>query len=123
MSIDSVTSPIFDAFKHLLWDTWIKLILTKLFTSIPLLGWGPFGMIISFFINKYGDQIYEILKYTIQVELIVLKNEALKNSFVTAKVKLAIIFHSTGANSQEFKNARKIHQDTLAKFVSYEHAS
>jgi len=123
MSVDTVTAPAFDAFKNLLWDSFVKATLFKLFTAVPLLGWGPFGMIITFFVSKYSNQLYEAVKYMINVELIVLKNYEAKKSYDIARIKLSILYHSKGQDSQEFKDAREIHKNILSNFVSWDHSS
>ena len=123
MSVNSDTGPIFDAFKSLLWDAFVKAALSKIFSAVPLLGWGPFGMIITFFANRYANKIYEALKYMINVELIVLKNLEAKKSYDKARVTLTVLFYTAGKDSQEFKNAREIHKNTLANFVSWDHSS
>ena len=62
-------------FKELVWDNIIKGVLANLFKNIPLLGWGPIGMVITHYAFVFADQVFSSVQTFIAVNHIVLRNK------------------------------------------------
>jgi hypothetical protein len=111
-----------DLFKDLVFDTLVKAALQRLFSLVPLLGWGPLGMVISFYLTKFADLLYSGVKEFVEVESIPIKNEALRKEFDRASVKLKIIAGGKGIDSPEFREARNADKENLLKLVTVNRA-
>ncbi len=109
-----------DLFKQLVWDNLIRAALKKLFLKIPLLGWGPIGFLVSHFVFKLTDMIYEEVRDYINLELIFLKNKNAHNEYVKANIDLTIILREKGSESDEFKKAREEHKKALSNFIRFD---
>lgn len=109
-----------DIFKELLWDSIIRKGLAALFAKIPLLGWGPIGYVLTFFIMKWSDQIYELVVEFIDVSRIVFKNETLQKEYDKASVRLKLVAKGFGWTSPEFEEARDANREHLSNFVRFD---
>ncbi len=114
-----------DLFKSLVWDNIVKMAITRLFSFLPgfLVG-GPIGLflrpIITGFIVKFTDQLYEFLRLTINFQMIVFKVEDLERKYTEAGVELASIANEKGIDSPEFAEARKANDEAFYDFVEYQ---
>ena len=108
-----------DLFKSMVWDTIVAAALRQLFVAVPLLGWGPFGVVIGWLASFFGNKLYALIRLSIEMEAIVLKNRAHQEAFRKAGLVLKIIAQDKGINSIEFKAARARHQKALAEFVRF----
>lgn len=106
-----------DFFKVLVFDTLIKAAIKRLFIMVPLLGWGPIGILASFLIQKFADMAYEEAKEAIIMNAIKFKNEAQQNAFDKEFIKLKHIEKT--ASKEELNAEIKKAQDRMASFVRY----
>lgn len=108
-----------DLFKALVWDNLVKVGIQRLFLAAPWLGWGPVGWVASFIITHFADMLYETVKLEIELELIVIRNEAFRREYDAASTALKQISQDKGPDSDEFKAARKTHSEALSRFVRF----
>ena len=108
-----------DVFKSLVWDNLVKAGIQRLFVAAPWLGWGPVGWITGFIITHFADMLYEAVKLQIELELIVIRNEAFRREFNEASLNLKSISQSKGPESPEFEAARKAHAEALSRFTRF----
>lgn len=106
-----------DVFKELVWDVVVRAILAKVFLAVPALGWGPFGIVISWLIDTFTDEIYRSLKHSLVLEEIRFANEEHKRVFNKSIVVLRIIAREKGSDSKEFQNAKAEAKNALSRFV------
>lgn len=109
----------FKIFKDLIWDNAVKYALTKLFAAVPFLGWGPIGSIITHYVFKFTDILYDLIKELINHNAIASKNVALQRRFDDAAVKLMLIADAFGEQSEEFRSADEEHMDKFSRYISY----
>jgi len=108
-----------EIFKSLIWDSLVSLALKQLFKAIPFLGWGPIGAIVSWFAFKFANMIFDHVEMFINFQLIAFKNEKLAKEYGAAAVTLKEIGESKGIESEEFKNARQAHKESLARLIKF----
>lgn len=106
-------------FKQLVWDAIVKLVISRLFAALPFLGWGPIGVVASYAVTLIADRLFKEIALFINLQLVVLKNNIHHAQFAAAAIDLRSIGLSKGIDSQEFKDARKVHIDRLADFVRF----
>lgn len=112
-----------DLFKDLVYDNLVKAAIERLFLAAPFLAWGPFGVIVTHYLTKFANLLYEVTKTFVIVESIPIKNEALRKEYDRASVKLKIIAGEKGINSTEFKEARNADKENLLKLVTVRRAA
>ncbi len=120
MTVGEVVDLSIDFFKELAWEPLLKGLLAKLFTAVPLLGWGPIGYVITFLVMKYGDQLYEAFKLLVEVKTIKFVNKALQKDYDTASLSLKIIAEQKGIASEDYKKARDVEKENLSKYVRFD---
>lgn len=108
-----------DVFKELIWSAIKKAALAALFKAVPWLAWGPLGVAVGFVVGLAADYLYDAIKMTIDLKMIVFKNDQLRRAYDDASAKLAIIAHGKGIDSPEFKSAREEHKKKLSEFVKF----
>lgn len=106
-------------FKELVWDSLVKAAIARLFAAVPFLAWGPVGIAVSWALTLFADKIYEAVKLAVELEVIVLRNEAHRRAFDRASVELRLLARTKGIESPEFKVAREEHKKALAQFVRF----
>ena len=94
--------------------------LAVLFIKLPVLGWGPIGIIITLIVDKLIEQISQELEDKIDVKAIVFKNEKLEEEYSDASIKLKIIGSNYGIDSEEFKKEREDAVKKFHKFVMFD---
>ncbi len=109
-----------EIFKHLIWDNVVKAVLARLFALIPLLGWGPIGYVVTFFVTKYSDLLYEAVKMFFAIEKIYLTNESLQRNFDNSSVKLKIFARDYGIESKEFLEERENEKRLFSTFIKFD---
>lgn len=109
-----------DFFKELILDSLIKAALKKLFTAVPILGWGPFGMIITYFANKYGEMFYEEMKKIVIIEKIKITNASFEDKYHKASLKLKLFSEEFGTNSKQYKEVKNEAKKALADLVHFD---
>lgn len=112
-----------DFFKELILDNLIKASLRRLFLKIPLLGWGPFGIIITYFANKYAELFFEEMKMVVAIEKIKITNSEFESAYARASLKLHITANNYGTNSPEFKRIKHEAKEALATLVQFDIAA
>jgi hypothetical protein len=111
-----------DLFKSLVWDILVEKAIASLLAAVPLLAWGPFGYIITFFAARFADKIYEYMHTSFDLQLIAFKNKALERAYTVEYVRVRAIAESSGIDSQEFKDARAKGKKALSDFVRHDAA-
>jgi hypothetical protein len=110
---DQVNTPIKtveDLFKFLAWDTLVDGTLTYFG-----LNWWPLNVMVHVVTNR----MYEGLRLLVDLQAIVILNEAHRKAYDDAAIKLKIIAHDRGIDSPEFKKAREDAKAAFAIFVQY----
>lgn len=108
-----------DLFKDLVWDNLITAALTALFAYIPVLGVWPLKPIITYVVTTFASKLFDLVRLTVDLQVIVFANNAHKKAFDGAAVKLKIIAHSHGTSSDQFKKAKEDAKETLSAFVRF----
>jgi len=108
-----------DIFKDLVWRALVKLAISQLFKAIPFLAWGPIGLVVSFFLTKFANYLFDAVKEVIDLQIIVFSNEKLASEYAAAALTLKEIGQALGVDSEEFKNARQKHKESLAKLIQF----
>jgi hypothetical protein len=108
-----------DIFKELVWDVLVKAAIGQLFAALPFLAWGPIGIVVSWALTLFANKLYEGVKEFVNLQAIVLRNEAHQRAYDRASVSLKIIAQQKGIESPEFKNAREDHKKKLSEFVRF----
>lgn len=107
-------------FKTLVWDAIVKALVARLFVAIPFLGWGPIGIVVGWVITLVTDKLFDAIKLFINLELIVLRNEAHLRAYQRASSALYIIARDKGIESEDFRRAREEHRTELADFIRFD---
>lgn len=106
-------------FKELVWDNLVKAALRRVFAAVPWLGWGPIGYLVTYYVTKYADILYELLHEYIDFQLIVFKRVDIGNKFADASVNLRMVAEASGLMSAEYLEARRAQKEAFAKFVNF----
>lgn len=109
-----------DAFKDLVFDPLVKLVIEKIIGLAGFLAWGPIAFIVGKIVVYVADKLYEELGHAINFQYIMLRNESLHKSFVEANSTLKRIAKEKGIDSKEFKDAREKRRKALADFVRHD---
>lgn len=102
-----------------MWDNLVEAVLERLFISMPLLAWGPIGVVVSWCITSIGEQLFKTLKVSVDITAIKLKNVEAQKQWESASVRLWFIAEDEGINSEKFKQAREYEKEAFAKFVHF----
>lgn len=108
-----------DVFKSLVFDQLTKAAIAQILGLSPFLAWGPIAYIIGQAVVYVGDVIYNQLKDAVNLEVILIKNEAFHKAYVNASLSISKIAKEKGIDSPEFRKARDEHKAALSKFVRY----
>lgn len=108
-----------DLVKVLLWDVLVKAALQRLFLLVPLLGWGPIGMVVSHYAFKLTDFMYEQMADYISITIIAARNKKFESEFNKAAINLKLIAMQKGIQSDEYRSAREQHKKALSDFVRF----
>lgn len=108
-----------DLFKTLVWDGVVMAATKALIAAVPFLGFGPLGIVTGVVVSIFANFVYEQLKGIYDFESIGFKNEAHRQAYDDAGVKLKLIARDHGIDSPEFKQAREVHREALSVFVQF----
>ncbi len=112
-----------DLFKSLVFDVLVKAAIQRLFILVPLLGWGPIGYIVSFYLTKFADLGYQSAKEELTFGLIKFQNAAHQAAFDKEFVKLSLMQNAyQNFSEKEIKDEIKMAQDRMAEFVVHNRA-
>lgn len=117
--MSAATEAVDDLFRELVWGSLVKAVLGRIFAAVPLLGWGPIGFVVAFFVNKIASEIYDDVKELIKLEVIEFRNKEFEKAFNTTSVKLKIIAREKGIESPEFRSARDADKIALSKLARF----
>ena len=106
-------------FKKLVWYNLIEAVLERLFVSMPLLAWGPIGVVVSWIVTSIGEQLFKALQTSIDVTAIKLKNVEAQKEWERTSIRLWFIAEDEGINSEKFKQAREYEKEAFSKFVRF----
>lgn len=108
-----------DFFKELILDELLKASLRRLFLKIPILGWGPFGIIITYFASKYATLLFEEINLLIDFKRVVITNESFGKAYNKAMFKLKVYSTNYGVESNEYKRIKSEAKESLADLVQF----
>jgi len=106
--------------KDVAWAALVKLATARLIAALPFLGWGPMGLITGAVVAMVGSAVYDAMADVFNLQVIPFKNEALQRQYDTETVKLKIIAHNYGVDSEEFKKAKKDAVAVLARLAKFD---
>ncbi len=106
-----------DVFKDLVWDNLILAAKVELFAAFPFLAVPPISWAVSYIIDRLSGILYTAMKEFVNVEMIILRNEAAKAAFTRSSVTLKIIALNKGIESKEYKDARAENVTYMQDFV------
>lgn len=106
-------------FKDLIWNVLVKAALGRLFAAIPLLGWGPIGLIVTWIVSHFAEKLFDHMHEWIDFKMIFFKKKELQQAFDGEVLKLQGIFDEKGMDSDEFKAQREKSKEALSKFVKF----
>lgn len=109
-----------DYIKLLIFDVIVKAAIQRLFLAVPFLGWGPIGLVVSFYISKFADFAYAIGKEIVMDIEFKFKNKEHQSAFDDELVKLKIL-ENDNSSEEEIENGIKKSQDRLADLVVTKH--
>lgn len=109
-----------DFLKEIVLKSLIKASLRRLFLAIPILGWGPIGIIVTYFAQKYGELFFEEMKLLITIQKIKITNEAFEQAYSKASLKLRIYYEEYGADSPEYKRIENEAKESLADLIQFD---
>lgn len=108
-----------DLFKSLVFDQITKMAISQILGLSPFLAWGPVAFIVGQAVAYVAGVLYNLLKDTINLEVILLKNAAFHKAYVEAAYSINRIAKEKGIDSPEFRKARDAHKAALSQFVRY----
>jgi hypothetical protein len=117
---------VLDTFKTLVWDNLVTVAVDAIEGSIHYATWGffawlsvPLNYVIGVLVRWLTDKVYLLLRDTVNLEVIMLTNEAHHAAYVKASQDLQSAWDKYGGGSSEFKTIREVHKAALAKFVRW----
>jgi hypothetical protein len=115
-----------DTFKTLVWNVLVSVATQVAIAAIPFASWGffsflsgPLGFLIGQVIGWLSNILYNLLKDTVNLSVIMLTNEVHHAAYVKASQDLQDAWNKYGGNSKEFQDARDLHVKALAAFVKW----
>lgn len=108
-----------DFLKELIVDKLVEASLQRLFLAVPILGWGPFGIIITYFAKKYAEILFNEMKYHVMVQKIKFVNASFQKEYHTKSLNLKIISKNCGPDSTEFKEAKNEAKKALKNLIHF----
>lgn len=102
-------------FKSLVWDSILDAQLAALYADAPYLL--PIKWLIDPLAKMFENRFFSGFRTTIDVAAIKLLNAEHASAMQDASVRLAVIAHDKGINSDEFKKAREADKIALSRFT------
>lgn len=109
-----------DFLKDVVWGAVVKVATARLIAALPFLGWGPMGWITAGIVAVVGNVVYEAMEEAFNLQKIVFKNDGFQKAYDTVSVKLKIIAHNYGVDSEEFKAARRANLLALQQLAKFD---
>lgn len=106
-------------FKTLVWDLVVEAALQRLFLYVPLLGWGPIGMIVRGLAIRFADRLFVELHDNITDYKFKFRNEEHRLAFEKSMFVLHVIDNDPLVSEKEREDALKQARADLAKYVVY----
>lgn len=106
-----------DIFKSLIFDTLVKIAIEKIIALAPWLSFGPISFVVSTVVTMIANKLYEVLKEVVNLELIILKNDAHQRAFISAAIQLKSVATKYGPDSMEFTEYREKHKKALSDLI------
>lgn len=107
-----------DFFKILIWDLIVENAIKKLFLTVPFLGWGPIGFVVSTLIKRFAGMAYETSKRMLEFESIAFQNKEHQKNFDRQFIKLKLL-ERQGASDSQLDSEILYAQKLLSDFVRY----
>lgn len=112
-----------DLFKSFVWDVMIKAAIADAMVALSLSPTGFLGVLLTKLIIYGTNKLYPYIVRFVKIQSIILQDEIHQKGFEKAQLKLKLVALKNGIDSQEFKDARKIEQDTLYKLIKFNDGS
>lgn len=106
-------------FKDLVWNPGVKALEIQLDTAIPILNIPVVHQLEEGLIEMVGNLIFSTLVMVVDVEAIRLVNDEHQAAYTDAALKLRVIGHDKGIDSDEFKKARDDAKADLSRFTEF----
>jgi hypothetical protein len=108
-----------EIFKSIVWDLALEVELAALFLWAPFLSVWPLRQVISGVAKMLSDKFFNALTLFVDVTDIKLKNKEHHEAYVRESVKLAVVLHEKGINSDEYKTQREASKLTMSRFTRF----
>lgn len=106
-----------ELFKGGVWDPLVDLGLAALFAEAPFLNLPLLRDGIKWVVRKFATSVFTYFQELVNLRYVIVKNLGLQKRFTEHALALKGIALEKGLDSEEYKNARKIHQQALAEKV------
>ena len=104
-------------FKSLIWDNVVSLFLTYAFAEVPILNLPILHGLTVYFVTLITDGIFMIGRYVTDMTSIKIVEPILLSKYETESIRLGIIAHNSGIDSDEFKKEREIEKQKFHDFI------
>lgn len=111
--LDIAESLFYDA----VWTPLLKTAVAAMYAYVPWLAVWPLGPLLNFAISKLSDQLFAGLKLVVDLQAIAFVNQAHQTAFNAAALKLQVVGHDSGENSDAFIKAKADALAALSQFV------
>lgn len=115
-SRDAITKT-FDSFKELAWQDVVSRAIASFVGKIPLLGWGPIGYVLTYWLTKFAIHLYDEFAKIIATDGIKFRNVAYEKVYDRASVELKIIARSGDEEAYAAKRAE--HRNSLSNIARF----
>jgi len=106
-------------FKNLIWDNVSEAALISFFASNPAWAVWPLQPILRSLFSLFANRLFDGLRLSVDLSAILIMNSVAKQEYDKSLVRLKIIAHDRGIDSEEFKKEKALAKIALAKFVSF----
>jgi len=106
-------------FKSFVWDAAAKYAVSQIFLAVPFLSLGPLAPIVTWVVTLIADKIYMAIEVVMDLQTIAFKNQAHKEAFDKASLRLKLVAQVKGIDSEEFRKERDAQKEKLSEFVRF----
>jgi len=116
-SVNKTLTDIQKIFKEIVWDIGIKWFKATARTTLPFLNWPILSTVFESLVNKGSEWLFDKIIVSIDVSYIRFIDPIHRAAFDEAQLKLKLIAHTKGVESEEFKKARDEAKSRLSTFI------
>lgn len=106
-------------FKSLVWDTLLTASIADLKANVPAFNLWPLSVLTDKTAALLSNYLFDKIRLVVDVADMNMVNEAHETAYQQASIKLMIIAHDKGINSNEFIQAREDAKKALSTFVHF----